>query len=725
MIFQYASASAMVLLGLVTGSIAADQPPHAAKMPFSENLFGVQVTDSYRYMENLNDPAVKAWATAQGAFARQQLDAIPARQTTLERIAELDESVPAKVEDVKMLSNGELVFLSRNVGEGQSKLRLRGADGQEHVLVDADEIRRKKGIPVSITYFFPSPSSTLLAYGLAENGSEDSTIHILDLRSLREVDQPINRAQFSDISWLTDSSGFFYVRQRALPANAPSDEHFKEQSSFLHKIGDTSTDVEILKAGASKNPPILAQQFPYVYVQQNSPMTVAIPGNGVQAETSAYVTDRKLATAPGAHWRKLYDMDAAVTGFVTHRDDLYLLTHDRAPRFKVLRTSLSKPDLAKATEVVPASSDVLTGIAEARDALYISASSGSGGKLYRLPYGKGAKPVQIPLGIDGAVILAASNPAADGVVVLVKAWTRTQTYLSVWQKTGEVRDTGLQPSGKFGVPDGLVAEEVNVKSHDGVMVPLSIVAPRAYKKDGSNPVLLTGYGAYGISKEPSFEPRQLAWHELGGISATCHVRGGGEFGEAWHLAGKGSNKPNTWLDATACAEYLIQHGYTSPDRLTLLGRSAGGILAGRAMTERPDLFAAVIAEVPDVNMLRSEFSITGPANTPEFGSVSNAQQFHDLSAMDALSHVRDGVKYPALLLMHGLNDSRVPVWQSLKFAASVAAATTSAKPVLLRLDSNDGHGLGRPKSQSQQVFADQISFMMWQIGDKRFAPEAR
>ena len=265
---------------------------------------------------------------------------------------------------------------------------------------------------------------------------------------------------------------------------------------------------------------------------------------------------------------------------------------------------------------------------------------------------------------------------------------------------------------------------MKVKSYDGLEVPLSIVHRKDMKLDGSNPLVLQAYGSYGIIDTPYYLPRQLAWYELGGVQATCHVRGGGIYGEQWHLAGKLLNKPNTWKDTIACGEYLVQHGYTSSAKMALNGGSAGGITVGRAITERPDLFAVAVPEVGVLNAVRAETSANGVPNIPEFGTVTVKEQFNGLLEMDAFHHVVDGAKYPATLLMTGINDPRVPPWESMKMAARLQAASASGKPVLLRIQYDGGHGIGSTKSQRQEMAADRWSFMLWQFGDARL-PAAR
>ena len=361
-------------------------------------------------------------------------------------------------------------------------------------------------------------------------------------------------------------------------------------------------------------------------------------------------------------------------------------------------------------------------IVAAKDALYVQSHDGSVGKLYRVGYGKDAQPVAVTLPVTGAVQIVDSDVRRPGVLVAIDSWMHDSVFYSVGAQDGQVADTGLQLTGPFGAPADLVAEDVLVKSHDGLEIPLSIVHHKGMKLDGSNPVELDAYGAYGNVDTPYYLNRQLAWYELGGVMATCHVRGGGIYGEQWHLAGKGATKPNTWLDLIACGDWLVKKGYTSPGKLAIEGGSAGGIAVGRAMTTRPELFAVVVSDVGDLNPVRDETTATGPANIPEFGSVQDKQQFNGLLEMDSFHHVEDGVKYPATLLLQGINDPRVDAWESMKMAARLQGASTSGKPVLLRIQYDAGHGIGSTVSQREERDADVWSFMLWQFGDARFQP---
>ena len=259
-------------------------------------------------------------------------------------------------------------------------------------------------------------------------------------------------------------------------------------------------------------------------------------------------------------------------------------------------------------------------------------------------------------------------------------------------------------------------------SYDGTLVPLSVIHAKNVRTNGTNPVLMYGYGAYGITADPAFNPMRLAWIELGGIYAVAHVRGGGEYGEEWYRGGYKLTKPNTWRDFIACAEYLVKQKYTSPAKLAGIAGSAGGILIGRAITERPDLFAAAIDAVGVSDTLRVELSENGPTNIPEFGSVKTLEGFEDLYAMSSYAHVQDQVRYPAVMLTTGINDPRVTSWEAAKMTARLQAATSSGKPILLRVDYQGGHGIGNTKEQREKESADEWSFLLWQFGLAGFQP---
>jgi prolyl oligopeptidase len=310
----------------------------------------------------------------------------------------------------------------------------------------------------------------------------------------------------------------------------------------------------------------------------------------------------------------------------------------------------------------------------------------------------------------------------DGVWFLLESWVRP-TVVCHAAPDGTVTVTDISPQPPIDVAQ-YTSEEVFATAHDGVKVPLSIVYKKGLKRDGTAPVLVEAYGAYGIKLNPVFIARWLAWMDLGGVFAVAHVRGGGELGDDWHRAGQKLTKPNTWRDTIACAEHMIAQGYASKRTLAVIGGSAGGITMGRFLTERPDLAAVVISQVGVSDALRSEFSPNGPPNIPEFGTVTEKQGFKALYAMDAYQHVKDGVKYPSVLLTTGLNDPRVSSWEPTKMTARLQAATASKNPVLLRVELDAGHGIGSTRSQRDIETADIIAFILWRTGNPAYQPKA-
>jgi prolyl oligopeptidase len=463
---------------------------------------------------------------------------------------------------------------------------------------------------------------------------------------------------------------------------------------------------------------IAPTDFPGIWIPKGSPYAVAQIKHGDQSELTLYATPVGSLGKPGTSWVKICDVADSVSEFATKGDQVYLVSARSAPRYKLLRTSLAKPDLARAPVVVPPGEVVVESAIPAKDALYVRVLDGGFTRLLRVDYATLRKEtVQLPANASGDVVSA--SPEIDGVYIMTMSWTKGSGILSYDPVAKSFTDTGLQPKGRFDVVPGYESKEVKVRSHDGVMIPLSIVYKSGIKLDGSNPTLMTGYGSYGYTSPIHYRSSLLAWLERGGVYAVAHVRGGGAYGKEWHLAGQKLNKPNTWKDFIACGQYLIDEKYTRASRLAGQGGSAGGILIGRAITERPDLFGAAIINVGCTDMIRMETTPNGVPNIPEFGSTKTEEGFRGLYAMSSLHHVENGVAYPAVLLTHGINDPRVDPWNSAKMTARLQAATSSGKPVLFRVDYEAGHGIGSTKEQYIKQTADTWAFLLWQFGVKQ------
>jgi prolyl oligopeptidase len=726
-----------VPLALCALARAADRPPAAPVRNVTDTYHGTRVDDPYRYFEDFKAPEVQAWTRAQADHATATLHAIQSRDKLLARIQELDEGVPYRLTVVRRWPNGDLHYLKRMASDNLEKLYFRdGKTNQERLLVDPEQLARAEGQPpevhYSIAFAVPSPDGRFVAYGVAASGSEQTVLHVLDSATAKDLlgEKPIDRmeADYTPPAWLPDSGGFVYSRRRKLPADAPATELWQKTYACLHRLG---TDADGDPVVFAKDSPAGAVEmadadFPSVVIPRGSAWAIGKIKHGDANDLTLYAAPvAALAGTSKIPWTKVCDARDEVKDFAVHGEDAYLVSAAGAPRYKVVRTPLAAPDFKSATVVLPAGAAVVESIASAKDALYVDVLDGGMNRVLRVPYGADAKPQTIPSPeLAPSWSIAHPEPDVAGVLINGQSWTRAGKVWEYDPDTELLSDTGLRPRGRFDDPQSLglalVSTEVQVTSHDGVKVPLSIVHRKGLKLDGSNPALAIGYGAYGMPVNVGYRPGNLAWFERGGVLAFAHVRGGGAYGKEWHLAGQKATKPNTWKDFIACCEYLVDKGYTSREKLAGQGGSAGGILIGRAITERPDLFAAAVIDVGCLDMVRSETTTNGVPNIQEFGSSATKEGFDALLAMSAYHHVKDGVKYPAVLLTHGVNDPRVEAWMSAKMAARLQAATAGGKPVLFRVDYQAGHGIGSTRKQQQEEDADSLAFLLWQLGHADF-----
>ncbi len=690
--------------------------------------WGVRVPDPYRALENVADEQVQRWMRAHAEAAAQVLARIPGRTDLLARIQAIDAQAGGAVGTVLRQPGGRLFYTRREPGEQQLKLVVRPtADGADRVLVDPDALSRAAGRPVALQGFSPSPDGRLLAYGLQAGGSEIGELHVVEVATGRAVMPPIDRIRGASVSWLEDGSGFFYSRLREGYERGPRGERFNDTARHFRTLDGSDRIV----FSSSREPALALPVFATGWVfeipgTRQAGMWVSL---GVERNGLFYVADLEDAKAGRAKWRKVFGMEDEVRSLVGAGDAFYLLSAKGAPRFQVLRMSAREPELARAEVVVPQAEGAIGEIAAASDALYFTRRDGVNTRLFRLAHAAGAAAAARPaveeaaLPMTGSVDILGSDRRVEGVLLRQGNWTRVSRTMS-WEPGRGAQMLRLAREGAFDAPAGLAVREVNVTSHDGVRVPLTVITREGLKLDGRNPTILYGYGAYGNVQEPSFGPRLLAWLERGGVYAIAHVRGGGLFGREWHEAGRKTTKPNTWKDAIAAGEWLVREGYASPGTLAISGGSAGGILVGRAITERPDLFAAALPSVPVLDTVRSETRANGVANIPEYGTVKKEDEFRGLLAMSSYQAVKDGTRYPGVLLLHGVNDARVDVWQSSKFYARLSAAQAGDRPVLMRLDYQAGHGSGASREQAQQRQADAWAFLLWQFGVEGFQPVA-
>ena len=554
-----------------------------------------------------------------------------------------------------------------------------------------------------------------MAYGVSEGGSEAEVIHVVDTATGQILPDAIDRAYYiGATSWLPGSNEFYYVRFPKLRPGEPQIDKETRAVAYLHVIGrDPDKDVAVFGYGVNPKLPFGLTDFPIVAYSPVSPYIVASIANGVKNERTIYATRATRLDSPDVTWTKIVSESDDVTGFDVRGSTIYLLTHKDAPTYKIVTTSLDAPDIATASTVVPASKSVIVDLDVAADGLYVLAHDGGFGRITRVATasdGSAGAVTTIQPPYRGSITAIVTDPREPGVTFGLTGWTHSLLFYAA-DANGAIADTHLKPPANVNTAP-YTSSEVMARGADGTMVPLSIVYKKVIKRDGSHPAYLEGYGAYGITLSPSFSATRIAWLERGGVFAVCHPRGGGWFGEAWHRAGMIATKPHTWEDFIACGRYLVNHGYTSPAHLAGEGTSAGGITIGRAITSQPHLFAAALDVVGVSNALRSEFTPNGPPNVPEFGSVKTEAGFRALYAMDAYQHVVPGTGYPAVMLITGYNDPRVSSWELAKFTARLARATTSGRPILLRVDYDAGHGfLAASRQQSEQLLTDGFLFL--------------
>ncbi len=689
--------------------------------PFTETLWGVPVTDPYRWME-AEGPEWKAYALAEGDYARRVLGAIPGKDALLGQGAGLA-STPGRLRGSAsaVQVGGDSIFSEvRPAGADTYKLHVRKAGAQgDRLLIDPDAYA-PAGSHASLDWWACSPDGSHVVFGISPGGSESSVAHIMVTETGVVLPESIDRTEDASPSWSPDGSGFFYNRLQAGVAPDSLDK-YKLSAAWYHALNtDPARDVKVLGKGASPGVTIAEIDFPAVTVTPGSDVALGAIVSGVQNEVGLYVAQAAAAQAGSPQWREVCSPADKVTGIAVHGQDLYLLSHADASHYKVLKATAAQPSVEAAKLVVPESASVIRGIAAARDGLYINDLNAGLGGLRRMAYDGSITSITLPFA--GSIDAFYADTLHDGAWFLLQGWVRPSVLCHVGAD-GMVVQTDIAPQPPIDVSP-YTSEEVFATAADGVKIPLSIVYRKGLVRDGSAPLMLDAYGSYGITEDPAFLARWLTLLDLGGVFAVAHVRGGGELGEDWHLAGKKLTKPNTWRDMIAAAHYLIDARYTSSAKLGILGGSAGGITVGRFMTEQPALAAVVIDQVGVSNASRSEFSPNGPPNIPEFGTVTDEQGFKGLYEMDAYLHVKDDLAYPSVLLTTGLNDPRVSSWEPTKMTARLQAATSSKNPILLRIETDAGHGIGSTLSQRDRETADILAFLLWRTGDPRYQPVA-
>jgi prolyl oligopeptidase len=667
-----------------------------------EVLHGVEIADPYRWLEDGETDETRTWVDAQNATTRAVLESIPQREAIHTRLDELLTTGAVGTPEVR----GTRFFYQRRDGRlDQPLLVMRdGVGGQEQTLLDPNTL--SAGGIVALDWWYPSDDGRLLAYGVSEGGTEHSLLHVLDVeqRVTLETDR-IPHTRAASIAWLPDSSGFYYTRY-PLPGSVAAGEEVYHRHVFLHLIGTAwESDAEVFGAGRAR------EDWPNVELSHTG-RWLAIEVQIGWARSDVYCLDRQDP-------ERLIPIHVGVDAFAHQLfagDHLLVLTNENAPNWALFEVDPRRPERANWRLVLPERPDrVLESVHPAAGRLIARElhNAISEVRVYDLE-GSLHTEVQLP-GIGS--VTGIGGPWSGGAVTLGYtsfAQPSTAYLLDVATGACSVLAQGELPP-RFDASNYVTRQEWYT-SRDGTRVSMFVVHRRDLSTAQPHPTLLTGYGGFNVSRTPGFVSALPLWLDSGGVYALPNLRGGGEYGEAWHRAGMLGNKQNVFDDFLCAAEWLVDQGITTRERLAISGGSNGGLLVGAALTQRPDLFKAVVCQVPLLDMLRYQDLRIARLWIPEYGSAEDPEQFRWLYAYSPYHQVRDGQAYPATFLLTAEGDSRVDPMHARKMAARLQSATSGTAPVLLRVETAAGHGQGKPRRKQLEEATDTWSFLFWQLG---------
>ena len=734
--------AALALVASATGSRADEAQPRATPGDLVTDYHGVKIADPYRALEDLSAPATQQWANAEGAWTRTQLDRLPGRAALTQRVNALDADRTDSVLSLQVTAGGRWFYLKRLAGENTTKLYTRERpDAPEKLLLDPELWKRQTGITHAINNYTASPDGRYVAAVVSKADAELGDLRVFAVATGADLLPPTPYV-WGELAatWAPDSRSYFYTLsmsahaaglQRAAPAAAASaasaadaaaPEPFGHMQLWQRNLAD-ATERLVAGSGEAFGPKIGERDWMASDTGDKRHVVVML-SQGVSSNVRVWVGAAGDVSADPQHaaWTLLVEADAQVRDATISGHWLFARSVQGTPRSRIVRYDLDHPGVAP-VEVVAQQRGVIEGMQGTADGLYYTVRTGSIGEVFHLPvHGDArARPERVTLPFEGAAELLGGSPRAPGVLFTLEGWTHAQQILSA--RGSRSSATKIVAPHVSHAADAWTSEETTCTSWDGTEVPVSLIYLRGLKKDGSHPVLLDGYGGYGVPEPAYYSPRMGAFLERGGIFAEVKPRGGGAFGYEWYQAGVGARKSNTWKDMIACAQALVSRNYTTAGKLAIQGTSMGGVAVGRAVTERPDLFAVAIVRVGITDAIRFiEATTNGPNHVDEMGSLETEAGVKQLLAMSTYHQVKDGEKYPAMLFTAGMNDNRVAPWISFKTFSRMQAATSSGKPVLLRVEAAGGHGVSQTAEQRNAELADRLAFILWQTGDPAFQP---
>jgi prolyl oligopeptidase len=664
----------------------------------TEVIHGETIADPYRWLEDGESPETRLWTERQNEFTRAYLDALPAGEQIRARLEQL---LGIGVLGAPIPASGHYFYLRRDGKQNQPVLYWRqGLSGHDRIAVDPNALNPAG--TTALDWFYPSEDGRLLAYGLSEDGSEQSVLHVLEVVSGRVLSDRISRTRAASLAWAPDGSGFYYTRYPAIGDVAPGEEHY-HRALYYHRLGSDPANDPLIYQPREK------EFWPGVSLSPDGRWLLISVARTFD-QTDLYLQD--LASG-GPLLPIAENLPAFFEGQIAH-GRFFIRTNLDAPTYRLYQAAPDQPDRGSWREIVPPRKDaVLEGVTIAHGRLALSYLEGASSRL-RLTDFEGQSTTDIVLPTLGSLFGVTAEWKGEEVFYGFSSYTVPPTVYRIdlsrgttelWQQVQADIDTG-----------GFAVNQVNYPSRDAIPISMFVAHRRGLNLNGDNPTYLTGYGGFNISMTPAFSRSLLLWLEQGGVLAVPNIRGGGEYGESWHQAGILGNKQNSIDDFIGAAEWLIRQRYTRAERLAAAGGSNGGLLVGAALTQRPELFRAVLIQVPLLDMLRYHHFLIARLWIPEYGSSDDSEQFRWLRAYSPYHNVQVGRAYPAVLLATAESDTRVDPMHARKMAARLQAASSADGPILLRLEARAGHGAGKPLSKVLDELTDSWTFVFSELG---------
>lgn len=688
------------------------------------HYFGQTVVDPYSNLEHIEDSTVIDYIHRYNEYTNQTLETIVQNKEKLsQKLYDFENSKIATYKDIKYVA-GNVVYLKRDKSENTFRLYYKNPSNNisETLLYDPAnfEYQGKKGF--LINYYQPNWDFSKIAISFTKDGNEFSKMIVWDVIHQNQISKTITYCaptMVGGITWLPNNEDFLYIR---VNDTTNTKESLQNTAGTLYQTTkDTKQQINIFSAKKNPNLGIQAKDFPLAGIFNNNVKYVIGRIAGATVYHDAYVTS--VSSIKNPNWRPLYKKEDLIKNYLQDQDSLFYITAKNASNFRICKTSLIHPDFDNSKTLVQEKKDEVINQFAYKNGmlLYGTLKNGVEAKMYYLDQEGKEQKIELPY-VAGKINFE-HDPDPQLLPVIFGGWTLPkQRFIYDIEKKTFTKDVSY-PSDVQTSFDDLIVEEVLVKGHDGEEIPLSLIYKKGLQKNGKNPVLMRAYGAYGVNSRPNFYYGFLLWAKEGGIYAVAHVRGGSEKGNQWYEQGKKLNKPNSWKDFISCTEFLIDQKFSGPENIAIWSGSAGGITLGRAMTERPDLYSAVILDRGLYNTITIDEKPNGANNTKEFGSNKDSIEFRGLYEMDTYHHVKDQVAYPATLLTVGMNDSRVPPSESFKLATRLRNATTSKKPILLRTEFDTGHGMTLDRKDKEfDIFSRVFSFALWQTGHPDYQP---